>query len=66
VDGRSQAFASGVRGALALLDRDFDTDSGAVAAARQLLEPLLDVEIAPARPDIGESLKRLRLTDRKG
>jgi uroporphyrin-3 C-methyltransferase len=61
LNAEPQAFAASLRNALALLDRDFDTDSAAVGGAVELLVPLLDLDIAPEHPDISESLKLLRL-----
>jgi uncharacterized protein HemX len=66
IDARSGAFTASVESALALLRRDFDTDSAAVGAAVELLTRLHDVDVAPPRPDIAESLMRLRLARRKG
>jgi uroporphyrin-3 C-methyltransferase len=66
VDARPAAFTSSLESALALLRRDFDRDSAAVGAAVELLTRLREIDIAPPRPDISESLLRLRLAGRKG
>ena len=55
-----QAFLSGLDTAIAILDRDFDSDAADVEGARTLLAELRGFDIGPARPDIGGSLLLLR------
>lgn len=57
---QSQAFQSAIDRAIALLERDFDTDTAEVDGALALLREMRGLEVDPKRPDIGESLNRLR------
>ncbi len=51
--------------ATALLERYFDTTEVAVESSIALLAEMVDVDIAPSRPDISGSLNLLRsLADR--
>lgn len=56
----AQAFAAALESARALLDREFDPAAPAVARALDLLAQLAAVDVAPPKPDIGDSLARLR------
>jgi uncharacterized protein HemX len=58
--GDEQAFRSGVEGAIALLERDFDGDASEVDGARTLLREVRASEIDPDFPDITGSLNMLR------
>jgi uncharacterized protein HemX len=55
-----QAFLSGLEMAIALLQRDFDTESSDVEGALALLGELRGFDIDPAKPSIGGSLNLLR------
>lgn len=66
IDAKRDAFGASLESAIALLRRDFDTDAAAVGAAVDLLTKLRAIDVAPPRPDIAESLQRLRLAGRKG
>jgi uncharacterized protein HemX len=55
-----QAFASGLETAIAILQRDFDTESVEVEGALALLGELRSFDIDPERPDISGSLNLLR------
>jgi uncharacterized protein HemX len=57
---QAQAFQSAIDRAIALLERDFDLDTAEVEGARALLREMRTLEIDPKRPDISESLNRLR------
>ena len=64
--GRQEGFASGVVAARALLERDFDAESVAVENAVTLLDELVDIDVAPVRPDISGSLRVLRALAAEG
>jgi uncharacterized protein HemX len=55
-----QAFRSALDAAIAILQRDFDVDSGEVDGALALLREMRVLEIDPPRPDISGSLNQLR------
>jgi uncharacterized protein HemX len=58
--GEQQAFRSALDGAIGLLQRDFDTDSGEVEGALALLREMRGLDVNPQRPDISGSLVKLR------
>ncbi|MBN1237735.1 MAG: uroporphyrinogen-III C-methyltransferase [Gammaproteobacteria bacterium] len=58
--GRGDAFGVSLRAARALLQRDFDTGAAAVRNALDVLDGMLDIDVAPPRPDISGSLNLLR------
>jgi uroporphyrin-III C-methyltransferase len=58
--GESQAFKNSLQSAADILKRDFDATSADVEGALMLLAGMQDLDIAPARPSIGDSLKLLR------
>ncbi|HEX5418934.1 MAG TPA: uroporphyrinogen-III C-methyltransferase, partial [Gammaproteobacteria bacterium] len=60
LNAEPKAYAASLDNAAALLQRDFDRGSAAVAAASALLIELHGIDIAPQRPDISASLKQLR------
>lgn len=64
--GRQEAFSSGVGAARTLLEQDFDAESVAVQNAVTLLDELVDVDVAPVRPDISGSLRVLRALAAEG
>ncbi len=64
--GSQEAFSSGVAAARAVLEQDFDAESVAVENAVTLLDGLAEVDVAPVRPDIGESLRALRALSAEG
>jgi uncharacterized protein HemX len=57
---QSEAFQSAIDRAIALLERDFDPNTPEVDGARALLREMRMLEVDPKRPDISESLNRLR------
>ena len=57
---QDQVFHAGVETAGDLLARNFDVSEQAVQSAVALLEGMLQLDIAPARPDISGSLSLLR------
>ena len=57
---QDQVFLAGVETAADLLTRHFDVSEQAVRSAGALLEEMAQLNIAPARPDIGSSLSLLR------
>jgi uroporphyrin-3 C-methyltransferase len=57
---QAQAFQSALDRSLAVLERDFDTDSGDVDGARALLREMRNLDVDPKRPDISGSLNQLR------
>ena len=57
---QGQVFRAGVETAGDLLARHFDVSEQAVQSAVTLLEEMLQLDIAPARPDISGSLSLLR------
>ena len=59
-NGESEAFRAGLVAAKAELDRDFDTSAAPVSGAIDLIDQLLDLDIAPRLPDISRSLTLLR------
>ena len=61
-----QAFRSALDAAVALLQRDFDTDSGEVEGALALLREMRGFDVDPKRPDVGASLVKLRELTAKG
>ena len=58
--GEQEALRSALDGAIALLQRDFDTDSGEVEGALALLREVRGLDVNPQRPDISGSLVKLR------
>jgi uncharacterized protein HemX len=58
--GDEQAFRSGLDLAIAILERDFDSEAAEVEGARTLLAELRGFDVDPQRPDIGGSLQLLR------
>ena len=58
--GESQAFKNSLHNASDILKRDFDASSAEVEGALMLLAGMQDLDIAPERPNIGDSLKLLR------
>jgi len=61
-----QAFRSALDAGVALLQRDFDTESGEVEGALALLRELRGLDVDPKRPDVGASLMKLRELTAKG
>ena len=61
-----QAFRSALDATIALLQRDFDTDSGEVEGALALLREMRSFDVDPKRPDVGASLMKLRELAAKG
>ena len=61
-----QALRSALDGAVALLQRDFDVDSGEVEGALALLREMRGLDVSPPRPDISGSLVKLREIAAKG
>ena len=61
-----QALRSALDGAIALLQREFDTDSSEVAGALVLLREMRGLDVNPQRPDISGSLVKLRELAAKG
>ena len=57
---QDQVFRAGVEAAGGLLVRHFDVSEQAVQSAVTLLEDMVQLDIAPARPDISGSLSLLR------
>jgi uroporphyrin-3 C-methyltransferase len=55
-----QAFEAGLRSAIELLRRDFDASAAEVEGAIGLLTGMLELDVAPERPDISASLNLLR------
>jgi uroporphyrin-III C-methyltransferase len=64
--GEQQAFRSALDASVALLQRDFDTDSGEVEGALALLREMRGLDVDPKRPDVGASLVKLREITAKG
>jgi uroporphyrin-3 C-methyltransferase len=60
------AFRSALDSAVALLQRDFDVDSGEVEGALALLREMRGLDVDPKRPDVGASLVKLRELSAKG
>jgi uroporphyrin-3 C-methyltransferase len=60
------AFRSALDASVALLQRDFDTDSGEVEGALALLREMRGLDVDPKRPDVGASLVKLRELSAKG
>lgn len=60
--GEAQAFEASLATAIGLLRRDFDASTAEVEGAIELLEQMLTLDIAPAKPDISASSNRLRAT----
>ena len=58
--GTQQTFRSALDAGVALLMRDFDTDSSEVESALALLRGTRGLDVNPARPDISGSLVKLR------
>ena len=57
---QTQVFRAAVEAAGGLLTRHFDVSEQAVQSAVTLLEAMVELDIAPARPDISGSLSLLR------
>ena len=55
-----QALRSSLDAAIALLQRDFDADSGEIEGALALLREMRSLDVDPKRPDISGSLAKLR------
>ncbi len=67
VRGQREVFQQSLSAATALLERHYDTTAVSVESSIALLVELVDLDIAPARPDISGSLTLLRsLGDRGG
>ena len=64
--GEQQALRSALDSAIALLQRDFDAESGEVEGALALLREMRGLDVNPQRPDISGSLVRLRELAAKG
>jgi uncharacterized protein HemX len=64
--GEQQAFRGALDASIALLQRDFDTDSGEVEGALALLREMRGFDVDPKRPDVGASLMKLRELTAKG
>jgi len=60
------AFRTSLDAAIALLQRDFDTDSGEVDGALALLREMRGLDVDPKPPDVGASLVKLRELAAKG
>jgi uroporphyrin-3 C-methyltransferase len=60
VRGQTELFSQSLTAAIALLERHFDTTEVAVESSMALLAEMVDLEIAPIRPDISGSLTLLR------
>jgi uncharacterized protein HemX len=60
IRGQPETFRDGVRNARELLGREFDLEAPGVQSAVASLGEMLELEIAPARPDISGSLNLLR------
>ena len=60
VSGQSELFSQSLTEAIALLERHFDATEVAVESSMALLVEMVDLEIAPTRPDISGSLTMLR------
>ena len=58
--GRQQEFRSSIVAADLILGRDFDPGAAAIGEARGQLAALVVIDLAPALPDISESLLLLR------
>jgi uroporphyrin-3 C-methyltransferase len=58
--GEQQALRSALDDAIALLQRDFATESGEVEGALAMLREMRGVDVDPQRPDITGSLVKLR------
>jgi uroporphyrin-3 C-methyltransferase len=55
-----QPFQGALDRAIAILERDFDTNAAEVDGALALLREMRALDIDPKRPDISESLNQLR------
>jgi uroporphyrin-III C-methyltransferase len=62
IERRQAAFRASLVAADAILNRDFDRSAPSVIEARRLLGNLMQAELDPALPDIGDSLTLLRNT----
>ncbi len=60
VGGEPAVFTASLEHAAALLREDFDVDSPDVEGGLRLVESLLELDVAPAPPDISRSLYALR------
>ena len=60
VAGEAESFRQSLNQALSLLRAEFDVSAAPVESALALLDGMLGIEIAPARPDISGSLNLLR------
>ena len=66
VSGQPDLFNQSLNEAIDLLERHFDTTEVSVESSMALLVEMVDIEIAPIRPDISASLTLLRsLADRE-
>jgi len=61
-----QSLRSALDAAIALLERDFATDSGEVEGALALLREMRALDVNPPRPDVSGSLVKLRELTAKG
>ena len=60
--GQPEAFRVSLDAAIAALRREFDAAAAEIEGAVALLESMRALDIAPAKPDISGSLRRLRAT----
>jgi uroporphyrin-3 C-methyltransferase len=60
LDRRQADFRAALVAADGILNREFNREAQSVVAARELLASMMQVELAPALPSIGDSLSLLR------
>jgi uroporphyrin-3 C-methyltransferase len=60
LDWREADFRASLVAADGILGRDFNREAQSIVAARELLAPMMQIELAPRLPDISDSLSLLR------